>query len=1330
MRHGRSFCLLLFVAWLCCSLFLATYSEAATTYYLNPASGIDANNGCCATQGAGANGPWKTMQKVKTSTGAGDTVNVIGGTYTPSQYKGSSGIPSWNESHSHGSVGNPITIQARPGDTVIFDGAGETYWMNITGASQTDRHLVIQNLTFQNYGGTAISVYIANYVVVQNCRFLNNGADGSSLSVGFASHVIFRNNFIDSTATHGIYFSEGATFSLIANNTILNVGALGTGPSGAAFGMHGWGHSDPTTIQNVILRNNIVANALTGSWIYAGGVYSNIYIYNNTLYQDSAHQTTYGMFSTHNGGAFSHIITKNNIGDGYATPANVVSDPGQTYTGLVLDYNLWRNQAGAPLYYWNGSNYTLSAFQATLGYELHSLNVNPLFTNPAAKDFSLQPSSPAINAGSLLTTTTSTGSGTVIPVADAGFFIDGFGLVLGDMIQVGSNSPVRITGVNYAANTLTVTPSIGWSSGQGVSLPYNGTAPDMGAAEVTTTPPTGATYYLNPASGIDSNNGCCVSGAPPNGPWKTMQKVRTTVVAGDTVNIVGGTYTPGQYRGESNPSPRWDHTHSHGSPGLPIIIQANPGDTVVFDGQFQVYWMLFRADAAYPGHYVIVRNLTFHHYSGSAIGIGTNGLAPTHHVAVVNCVFQNFTSNQAGAIGSMIGHHHLFKGNRITNIGDPTLGGDGLPDSQHAFYISHDSHDIVIDQNSMEQISGFGVHGYGGFQAGSTSGNWIVRGNTIVNTWSSSIIYAGDVFSNIYTYHNTLYNVQVPFPALGSTSHNALLSTHNGGTYTNLVALNNLGVGYEVQAPVWADVATPFTFATMDYNLWYNQLAPTSVYKWNNTLYTLATFRSATPGTQEDHALNALPVFTNAPARDFSLVPGSLGIDAGTALTTTVGSGIASTTLTVADAGFFHDGYGFGASLPGDTIKVGTQPLVTVTNVDYATNTLTVTPAISWSSGQGVSLPYNGSAPDMGAAEVVTAPTATQLAFTAQPQSTTPGATLAPIVVEVRTAAGALDTTSTALVTLALSGGPGFFPGTAALQTQTFATPKTGRYVRLVTLADANGSNSASAAEVTVLNAGTPIPQPGMSVVSISSQESDACCGGPHLATHALDGNTSTYWYTRYTGGKLGPPYTLILDLGASYPVNGWTYLSHQLADPDGHVTQYTFSVSTDGSTWGTALTDAGLTGTLTRNAVGGVATFPGLSIATAAPDYRLTASAPGLAAANSATFSILAPSSGSLTMAWDAPTTYTDGSAVPPGGISGYMWYLGTSSQLYTRVLDVGLVTQATTTGLDDTLVYYSVVTAYDSAHQESGLSTPEVVIPVASLSAPQMLQVRRVGH
>jgi hypothetical protein len=104
--------------------------------------------------------------------------------------------------------------------------------------------------------------------------------------------------------------------------------------------------------------------------------------------------------------------------------------------------------------------------------------------DPSRLDFHLQPGSPAIDAGAFLTRTTSAGTGTQIPLEDAMYFIDGFGIVPGDLVQLqGQSASARVVAVDYALNKITVAASLTWQSGQGVSLPYAGTAPDLGAFE-------------------------------------------------------------------------------------------------------------------------------------------------------------------------------------------------------------------------------------------------------------------------------------------------------------------------------------------------------------------------------------------------------------------------------------------------------------------------------------------------------------------------------------------------------------------------------------------------------------------------------------------------------------------------------------------------------------------------------------------------------------------------------------------------------------------------------------------------------------------------------
>ncbi len=121
---------------------------------------------------------------------------------------------------------------------------------------------------------------------------------------------------------------------------------------------------------------------------------------------------------------------------------------------------------------------------------------DPIFANIAGTpdpmdgdqfDLTLQASSPCINAGGTLTTITSaSGSGTVFTVADAGYFMDGWGIpgVVGDRIQImGTSQTARTAAVNYDTKTITVDAALTWTTGQGIALAYVGSAPDIGAFE-------------------------------------------------------------------------------------------------------------------------------------------------------------------------------------------------------------------------------------------------------------------------------------------------------------------------------------------------------------------------------------------------------------------------------------------------------------------------------------------------------------------------------------------------------------------------------------------------------------------------------------------------------------------------------------------------------------------------------------------------------------------------------------------------------------------------------------------------------------------------------
>jgi hypothetical protein len=107
----------------------------------------------------------------------------------------------------------------------------------------------------------------------------------------------------------------------------------------------------------------------------------------------------------------------------------------------------------------------------------------------------------------------------------------------------------------------------------------------------------------------------------------------------------------------------------------------------------------------------------------------------------------------------------------------------------------------------------------------------------------------------------------------------------------------------------------------------------------------------------------------NADYPDLHISANSPCIDKGGALTTIVSPTGSGTTFTVADAGYFMDGWGI-SGVNGDDIQiVGNSQKARVTKVNYATNTITVDSPITWTQNQGLALAHIGPAPDAGAYE-------------------------------------------------------------------------------------------------------------------------------------------------------------------------------------------------------------------------------------------------------------------------------------------------------------------------------------------------------------------------
>ena len=147
-------------------------------------------------------------------------------------------------------------------------------------------------------------------------------------------------------------------------------------------------------------------NGWNGLWVeeHVSGEGCTTTIYNNTCYHN-LHGLVFGPGSTIR--EVSGVTVKNNI-FALNRRANVeLNEDGVSpdYLDNVLDYNLYQTDPTDPLYenefraQPSRVNMTFAAWKTYTSWDANSINADPLLTDPEALDFTLQPASPAINAG-------------------------------------------------------------------------------------------------------------------------------------------------------------------------------------------------------------------------------------------------------------------------------------------------------------------------------------------------------------------------------------------------------------------------------------------------------------------------------------------------------------------------------------------------------------------------------------------------------------------------------------------------------------------------------------------------------------------------------------------------------------------------------------------------------------------------------------------------------------------------------------------------------------------------------------------------------------------
>jgi len=355
--------------------------------------------------------------------------------------------------------------------------------------------ITITNNELEHARTQGIMTWNARNVLIQDNYIHHNGATGIQIENGTRYFVVERNlcewNQQSYNTETGIWVDDA--YDGLVQHNIMRHNQVGLKIS---------------KCERVLFRHNVIHenNRDNPEHFHNGGLFH--LAYDATINQDIVvvHNTVFDIGNP----AYNNI----NIGlfEYYGTPIknvlflnNVVSEivngndievncPSPTFS-YFSDYNTFHNSLGLSIK-WQGLNLTWPQYQLFTGLDGNSLTENPMFVDTANGDFQLEENSPCIDTGTYLTKTTSLGTGTVLPIEDTRFFCDGFGLIEGDLIAVGSNNPVRIVSVNPLANTLTLETPISWALGDDVSYPYSGLAPDMGAYEAGTTIPDISGFFI------------------------------------------------------------------------------------------------------------------------------------------------------------------------------------------------------------------------------------------------------------------------------------------------------------------------------------------------------------------------------------------------------------------------------------------------------------------------------------------------------------------------------------------------------------------------------------------------------------------------------------------------------------------------------------------------------------------------------------------------------------------------------------------------------------------------------------------------------------------
>jgi len=351
------------------------------------------------------------------------------------------------------------------------------------------------------------------------------------------------------------------------------------------------------------------------------------------------------------------------------------------------------------------------------------------------------------------------------------------------------------------------------------------------------------TYYVA-KTGNDANS--CSSTSP----CLTLSKATGMMSSGDTLIVSSGTYTESLPNGVPSGTSWSNVTTIKSKPGDSVTLRPSGSSRVVRFGDDKQFIAI---DGLVLDGINLSRSL-----GGEAVKLDwdTDQARSARYIRITNCEIKNAPGQGILSFGT----GHQFINNRIHDNGFYC----GAAGSCHGIY--HETDNALIEQNSIYNNEGFGIHIYNGYDYRSASNN-IIRFNKVydngkggaagVSPYTSGIIVTSGSDNKVY--NNLVWNNKQGIRADYSASNTLI--------YNNTI-YNNAGGG-DGGYCVYNGKTSSSTYIRNNI-CWQNSSAIVDV--------------SGAPGVTSNNLTTVDPNFSSPTSGDFHLQAGSAAIDMGMTL--------------------------------------------------------------------------------------------------------------------------------------------------------------------------------------------------------------------------------------------------------------------------------------------------------------------------------------------------------------------------------------------------------------------------------------------------------------